>query len=82
MKYTWKITKDHTGGEDKGTEFFSCSHKEVDMNIKAHFSLYDDDGKCYFEGMLYGDCTGFEPLWDFGAPNAGCSRIKLNGSWL
>jgi len=81
MKYRWKITKDHTGDNCEGTE----GPEGMDKNIQshaAHFSLYDDDGRCYYEGMLYGDCTGFEPLWDFGAPNAGCSRIKLNGSWL
>jgi hypothetical protein len=48
----------------------------------VRFSLYDDDDECYYEGMLYGDYEGFEPLDDFGTPNAGCVKMKLNGEWL
>ena len=46
---------------------------------------YDDDGILYYKGYLYGDdADGFEPLDDFGMPNAGCVDIKYksnNGEW-
>lgn len=33
--------------------------------------------------MLYGDdYQGFEPLDDYGTPNAGCVKMKLDGEWL
>ena len=48
----------------------------------TRFSMYDDDGNCYYEGMIYGDFDGFEPLEDFGMPNAGCTAMKLDGEWL
>lgn len=79
--YRWKITKDHTSGNDKGAE----GPAGMDETIKSHparFSMYDDDGNCCYEGMLYGDCSGFEPLWDFGVTVAGCTRIRLDGKWL
>ena len=45
------------------------------------FRMYDDDGELYYEGyLLHGD--GFEPLDDFGTPNAGAVDIKYNGESL
>ena len=44
--------------------------------------MYDDDDNCYYEGMIYGDYYGFEPLDDYGMPNAGCTYIKINGEIL
>ena len=85
--YRWKITKDrisevsYQGPTDKGVE----GPHDLDPTIKsnpARFSLYDDDNNCYYEGMLYGDYIGFEPLDDFGTPNAGCTKMKLDGEWL
>jgi hypothetical protein len=40
------------------------------------FRLFDDDGNLYYEGRVFGDYEGFEPLDDFGTPNAGCTRIE------
>ena len=80
--YYWTITKDRiSDGEDKGVS----GPYDCDVNLKtnaARFSMYDDDGECYYEGMIYGDYDGFEPLDDFGSPNAGCTSIKINGEWL
>jgi len=78
--YRWIITKDRIGGDDKGVE-----SGNLDPSIKvnaARFSMYDDDGECYYEGMIYGEYDGFEPLDDFGMPNAGCTGIKVNGEWV
>ena len=41
------------------------------------FRMLDDDGIVYYEGRLVGQtATGFEPLDDFGTPNAGCTSIE------
>jgi len=51
------------------------------------FRLFDDDGELYYEGLFLGDRESelaFRPLDDFGAPNAGCTRIDYlypNGQW-
>jgi len=45
-------------------------------------SITPDDGELYYEGTLFGRYGGFEPLDDFGTPNAGCTMIKINGKWL
>jgi hypothetical protein len=85
-EYRWKITKDHTESPDSvnnaaGTE----GPRNLDKTLRtnpATFKLYDDDSNLYYEGMLYGDYEGFEPLDDFGTPNAGCTKMMLNGEWL
>jgi len=76
MKYYWIITKDRI--EDGGAKGVSNGYETTTSN-KAHFSMYDDDDICYYEGTIYGDYDGFEPLDDFGMPNAGCTYIKING---
>ena len=40
------------------------------------FRMYDDDDELYYEGRIFGDYEGFEPLDDFGTPNAGAVHIK------
>lgn len=39
------------------------------------FRMYDDDGELYYSGRIIGS-EEFEPLDDFGAPNAGCTEIR------
>lgn len=77
--YRWKITKDHIdSGDAVGTE----GPHDLDENITSNptrFSLYDDDNICYYEGMLYGNFDGLEPLDDYGTPNAGCTYVKIDG---
>lgn len=80
-EYRWVITKDRIDdGEATGIEGPRNLSKITDN--PARFSLYDDDEICYYEGMLYGDYSGFEPLEDFGMPNAGCTLVKMDGEWL
>lgn len=48
------------------------------------FRIYDDDGTLYYEGVILGDYSGFEPLDDFGRPNAGAVDIaygELTIAW-
>lgn len=45
------------------------------------FRMYDDDGELYYTGVRTGDAgpwaeDGFEPLDDFGTPNAGATEIR------
>ena len=70
----------------------SMSSQEIkDHPDSVYFQMGDDDGTLYYDGyMLHGDkiCSltneaeesdGFEPLDDFGEPNAGCTWIKYRG---
>jgi hypothetical protein len=84
-EYRWKITRDRLENDpeysDRGVEGPGNLDEDLWSNA-TRFSMYDDDGVCYYEGMLYGDFVGFEPLDDFGTPNAGCTTIKVDGEWL
>ena len=88
--YRWIITKDHISDDDNCYYKNQEGPRNLDPTLglatnpapSSTFSLYDDDGNCYYEGMLYGDFEGFEPLDDFGTPNAGCTAMKLDGEWL
>jgi hypothetical protein len=50
---------------------------------------YDDDRNLIYEGLMLGfdadSVSGFEPLDDFGTPDAGCTYIKWRdpdtGDW-
>ena len=92
MSYRWIITKDRISEPDEksavGVEGpFSC-----DSTLKSNpqrFSLYDDDGECYAEGMLYSTDKShnyeealFGPLSDYGLPNWGCTQIKVDGEFV
>ena len=88
MTSHWTITKDLIDGDAVGVSGPQGSTLTIE-GIKAHpgatrFRLKDDDGEVYYEGILVGG-EGFEPLDDFGMPNAGCSSIELwekaRGSW-
>ncbi len=79
--YGWRITEDHISddGHEEGTEGPSGLPSELSDKLDAEdgqeFKMYDDDGVLYYEGLITGDYTGFEPLDDFGKPNAGCTDI-------
>jgi len=76
--YRWKITRDRIDTGAEGTE----GPRNLDSTIKsnpARFSMHDDDGECYYEGVIYGEFDGFEPLEDFGTWNAGCTEIRIDG---
>ena len=58
------------------------------VTMGKKFRLKDDDGEIYYEGMIFEsdmtETTGFEPLDEFGMPNAGCTSIEYleNGKWV
>jgi hypothetical protein len=80
VNYYWKITRVYE--EFLSDEVGISGPRGCDDNLKSNpatFTMYDDDGNCYYQGMIYGDYGGLEPLYDFGMPNAGCTYIKING---
>ena len=85
MSYRWIITKDniaeHGIHDDTGVQGPRHADPTLDTNPKD-FQMYDDDGELYYEGTIFGDYEGFEPLDDFGTPNAGCVGIKYDGEFL
>lgn len=78
---SWVITKDHEVCNDckNATDEQLAAIKNA--GFTAHFKLFDDDGELYYSGYAlpldspYIE-SGFEPLDDFGMPNAGCTEIK------
>jgi hypothetical protein len=88
----WWIDKDLVdGGESIGkwNAYFRNPNSglEVVKRIcKFKFRMFDDDGVLYYEGYS-NDNNGekaFDPLDDFGLPNAGCTDIKYKnklGRW-
>jgi hypothetical protein len=79
MTYAWIITKDKINSDDVGTTGPASINIELEKSLKAgtgtEFKMFDDDQTLYYEGLIVGDYTGFEPLDDFGMPNAGCTEI-------
>lgn len=85
-RYVWVIDKDLTAcGEDAGVFGPRGATKEDLSRCTIPFQMYDDDGELYYSGRMSEECDGFEPLDDFGMPNAGCTIIKLRnaetGEW-
>lgn len=98
MTYAWIIDRDvlfdEAGEEDMKTGAGMMGPSTILPGDKAalkagegtRFRMYDDGDELYYEGRLIGDWRGddgFAPLDDFGAPNAGCTKIEyFNGeSW-
>lgn len=81
--YGWIITDDHISNEDKGVSGPSGLKPEFETQLKAgkgeQFKMFDDDGELYYSGLIVGDYDGFEPMDDFGMPNAGVTTIKYKG---
>ena len=81
MKYFWTITKIHF--DDLQHELSVTQGNPALKGINpSHWSSYDGDGNCSYEGMIYGDYSGFEPLDDFTCGNVGDAGIKYKGEWL
>jgi len=80
--YGWIITKDHLASSRRD-EAGVCGPRDLSSDMKnvllsgtgEAFKMYDDDRELYYEGLIVGDYSGFEPLDDFGGPNAGCTYI-------
>jgi hypothetical protein len=81
----WRITVDHV--EYKTDDLaVSCTYDDKLNGTLTPFRMYDDDDTLYYEGegdFYNNNVTGFEPLDDYGMPNAGCTRIDWfeNGKW-
>ena len=82
-RYGWIIDNDYiSGGSDnrKGTSGPRGISPEMLHSLKSgegdKFQMFDDDKELYYSGRIVGDYYGFEPLDDFGEPNAGCTLIK------
>ena len=76
--YFWKITKDHFDGDQKGV----CGPRNADTDLRENakrFSLLDADGTVYYEGMIYGDYCGHEPLDDWATQDSGCVDVRIDG---
>ena len=84
----WIITHDHIKDEndkvgDAGTYGpgeTTLTPEEIEKFGRV-FKIYDDDGELYYTGKIIGG-DGFEPLEDFGTPNAGATEIRYNGKRL
>ena len=91
--YAWVITTDEIGeGEDegvigpRGTRF---TREFIENHPRSRrFRMFDGDGQLYYQGVfidLNEQHSMFEPLDDFGAPNAGCTSIEYQdantGEW-
>lgn len=82
----WRIHKNHEAAMDKdgltaANRFLPVIIESMDLEegdeglLVRGFRLYDDDGNIYYEG-LSDDFATFEPLDDYGTPNAGCTEIR------
>ena len=89
-KYAWMVTGTMSSGEDT-TELVSRlgPGMEYHAGIKnliskgTHFRMLDAGGQVQFTGYLVGECTGREPLEEYGRER-GCQSIELelNGKWV
>lgn len=87
-EYAWIVTKDHL--DNKTVSVIGPSNatdeqiKELESGKGEAFNMYDDDGEIYYSGKIIGDYSGFEPLDDYGTPNAGAVDIQYKnktGVW-
>ena len=91
LRTTWLITSVHLDYFDDEVGTMGPMHCNLTAaEVRAHpdrarFRMYDDDGIHYYSGLIVEDpdASGFEPLEDFGMPNAGCTRIDYleGGKW-
>lgn len=82
---SWYITIDNIDdgrslGAWNGEEETLDEAKEVCTNA---FRMLDDDGEVYYHGKC-SDNSSFDPLDQFGMPNAGCTEIQYfeKGKWV
>tara|TARA_R110002095_G_scaffold194739_1_gene173147 strand:- start:247 stop:516 length:270 start_codon:yes stop_codon:yes gene_type:complete len=82
--YNWAITKDYISN---GTELGLTGphNKSRHTANELNFRMYDDNDELYYAGTIWGNYDGFEPLDDFGTPDAGCTSISYQnkeGEWV
>jgi hypothetical protein len=99
--YGWVITRDWiTEGQDVDVVGPRDIPEDLLVRLRNgegdRFQMYDDDGELYYEGRIVWAAEdyapglghveeGFEPLYDFGMPNAGCVDIRyyeLEKGWV
>ena len=73
-------------GVAAGDDLSAKADAALNVKNKKHFAVEkDDDGNVYYGGLIQGaDYQGFEPLDDYGQPNAGATEIhyiNADGSW-
>ena len=80
----WVITKDHVSSAGEKSDEGRCSTGYPHVRGPWHeFRIYDDDGELYYEGKS--SSKSFDPLDDFGTPNAGATSIAYrnkSGEWV
>ena len=83
-KYAWIIDVDHVEmnetpvmGPSNMSPEFTARLIALKKDEGQQFKMYDGDGELYYSGRIIGEYDGFEPLDDYGTPNAGCTEIKL-----
>ena len=87
-RYGWILTRNHLEYEERSegvTQKVVLGPRNIGENLEtalrrgegSAFRMYDDDGNLYYSGKIVGDYSGFEPLDDYGEPNAGCTDIKM-----
>lgn len=79
---SWIITDDLiNNGEAVGE--WNGNKEYIDAGkCKYTFRMLDDDNEVYYIGKS-GNSSAFDPLDQFGMPNAGCTDIQYleNGKW-
>ena len=89
-KYAWMVTGTGDDGEStnelvsrlgSGIEYHAGINNLVSRG--AHFRMSGDDGRVHFSGYIVGECSGREPLEEFGH-DRGCTKIEYerNGNWV
>ncbi len=77
--YGWRIDSgpEHSGSAVIGPRDIPDDlEAALDAGKGEAFKMYDDDGEHYYSGRIVGDYDGFEPLDDYGTPNAGATEIR------
>ena len=86
--YHWMIDRAYGACSDEKLPVHGprdCNVNEAFGPTAERFIMMDDDGNIYYGGLIQGtDYQGFEPLDDFGTPNAGATEIhyiNADGGW-
>jgi hypothetical protein len=80
-KYAWCIWGNSDGARVRieGPRGLNEALLATAQEAGSRFDMFDDDGILIYSGRIVGDFTGFEPLADYGRPNAGCTTIHIDG---
>ena len=88
INYHWMIDRAYGACADEKLPIHGprdCDVDEAFGPTAERFIMKDDDGNLYYGGLIQGaDYQGFEPLDDYGQPNAGATEIHYitaDGNW-